>query len=241
MSNRFIAIGDIHGCAHTLRRLIEDEIHPQTTDTLLFVGDYIDRGPDSKGVIDYLMELEKKQKNCIFLRGNHEQTLLDCFEAEKTKKRTFFGTPKNKTFEAWYESYGGKQTFESYGISELAQFPETHTEWIKNTRLYLETDSHLFSHAGFNFEQDDIFVDTHSMMWIRDFEYDREKAKGKTVIHGHVPVTIDFFHLCLRTPELGFIPLDTGCVYSQITAKGYLTALDVNTLEVFSTKNIDCL
>jgi serine/threonine protein phosphatase 1 len=241
MSDRFIAIGDIHGCSRTLRRLIEDEIHPQATDTLLLVGDYIDRGPDSKGVIEYLMGLEKTDVNCLFLRGNHEQTLLDCFEAEKTIKRSFFGTPKNKTFEAWYESYGGKQTFDSYGIKELKDFPPDHLEWMAKTRLYLETETHLFAHAGFNFEQEDIFTDTHAMMWIRDFEYNKEKARGKKVIHGHVPVTLDFFHLCLSKPELGFVPLDTGCVYSQITAKGYLTALDVNTLDVFSTKNIDLL
>lgn len=233
---RTIAVGDIHGCAKTLRRLTEDEIRPAPDDTLIFLGDYIDRGPDSKGVIDYLIGLKESGINCIFIRGNHEQTLLDALESQKSKKRYLFGTPKNKTFETWYLNYGGRQTFDSYGIADIKDFPAEHAEWMVSTRLYWETETHLFSHAGFNFTQDDIFADTHSMMWIRDFEYDPVKAKGKKVIHGHVPVTVDFFLLCLGKPELGFIPLDTGCVYASMPGKGYLTAIDVNNLQVFSTK-----
>ncbi len=234
---RTVAIGDIHGCAKTLRRLIEQEIRPARQDSLIFLGDYIDRGPNSKGVIDYLISLTEAGFSCVFLRGNHEQTLLDALEFEKTKKRTFFGTPKNKTFESWYLSYGGRETFNSYGITEIKDFPQEHAAWMASTRLYWETETHLFAHAGFNFTQDDIFADTHSMMWIRDFEYDSAKAKSKKVIHGHVPVTLDFFRLCLSKPELGFIPLDTGCVYAQISGKGYLTAIDVQDLTVFSVKN----
>ena len=80
---RKFAVGDIHGCLHLLKKLI-DIIQPTNEDTIIFLGDYIDRGPDSKGVIDFLIDLKDKT-NCIFLIGNHEDMMLQYLKSYRNK------------------------------------------------------------------------------------------------------------------------------------------------------------
>lgn len=94
-----IAIGDIHGCPLSLDALLE-KVAPTAEDTLLFIGDYIDRGPDSKGVIDRLIKLNDEH-NCIFLRGNHEELLLGYLDRGE--------------YDLWAIN-GGIQTLASYGL-----------------------------------------------------------------------------------------------------------------------------
>jgi serine/threonine protein phosphatase 1 len=223
---RLIAIGDIHGCLKTLRVLIEEKLKPAEEDTLVFLGDYIDRGPDSKGVIDYLIQLEKQNFRCVFLRGNHEQALLNALDAERNMKKSFFSKPKNDAFISWRDGFGGKMCLDSYGIQDLKSFLPEHEKWIRETVLYHTSDKEWFVHAGFNFEEQDILSDTHAMLWIREFEYDADKAQGKKVVHGHVPVPLEFLQVCLSKPGLGYIPLDTGCVYRDRPGYGYLSAYD---------------
>lgn len=236
---RLIAIGDIHGCHQTLRKLMDEKLAPSKNDTLVFLGDYMDRGPDSKSVIDYLIQLENDGYNTIFLRGNHEQTLMDAIDAEKTIKKGWFTTPKNTIFQSWYEKFGGRETFQSYGITEVKQYPQDHEQWCRNLKLYHETAGYYFVHAGFNFDEEDILADTDAMLWLREFDYDAQKANGKKVVHGHVPVTVDFVKECLSKPELGFVPLDTGCVYRERVGMGYLSAFDFTNQVLYSVKNID--
>ncbi|MCG9910742.1 MAG: serine/threonine protein phosphatase [Flavobacteriales bacterium] len=223
---RLIAIGDIHGCLKTLRVLIEEKLKPAEEDTLIFLGDYIDRGPDSKGVIDYLIQLEKQNFRCVFLRGNHEQTLLNALDAERNMKKSFFSKPKNDVFISWRDGFGGKICLDSYGIQDLKSFLPDHEKWIRETVLYHTSDKEWFVHAGFNFEEKDMLSDTHAMLWIREFEYDANKAQGKKVVHGHVPVPLEFLQVCLSKSGLGYMPLDTGCVYRDRPGYGYLSAYD---------------
>ena len=77
--SRRIAIGDIHGCSNTLKGLLEEKIRIRAEDQIIFVGDYIDRGPDSKGVLDYVIGLREKVSNLVFIRGNHEEMLIESF------------------------------------------------------------------------------------------------------------------------------------------------------------------
>lgn len=236
---RLIAIGDIHGCLQPLRTLLEEKVLPGKDDTLVFLGDYIDRGLQTKQVIDYLMALQRQGQPCIFLMGNHEQTLLDALDTEKTLKKGLFGKPKNQVFVNWFESYGGKQAMASYGITGLKDFPAEHEQWLRGLKLYHQTPDYYFVHAGFNFAEADILTDTHAMLWIREFDYDAKKAGGRKVVHGHVPVQLDFLKECLSLPHLGFIPLDTGCVYKQRPGMAYLSALDLTNNVLHSVKNLD--
>ena len=102
--SRRIVIGDIHGCLKTLQELLDKKIQVGLRDQLYFVGDYIDRGPDSRGVLDYLIGMKREGFKMVFIRGNHEEMLIESFSSE-----TFF--------HPWIYNGGGK-TLESFGISQ---------------------------------------------------------------------------------------------------------------------------
>ncbi|ACR79117.1 MULTISPECIES: metallophosphoesterase family protein [Kosmotoga] len=204
------AIGDIHGCLESLKKLIE-KINPSRTDMLIFVGDYIDRGPNSKGVVDFLIKLSRSRK-CIFIRGNHEQMLLDYLNGGKTRKLWHFN--------------GMEYTINSYG--GIDKIPEKHIRFFEKTILFHETDEYVFVHAGvrpgipLNKQKDG------DLLWIRDeFIYAEWPVKDKVVIFGHTPV--------LQEPLImkDKIGIDTGCVYG-----GKLTALRLDDMCFFSVKSI---
>ena len=95
-------ISDIHGCLFTLRSLIETKIKPSANDELIFLGDYIDRGPESKGVIDYIINLKNQGIETVCLKGNHEEYMLSAYEAEKDVKKILFWKKKNLVFESGF-------------------------------------------------------------------------------------------------------------------------------------------
>ena len=125
-----IAIGDIHGCLKTLDVLLE-QLSPGADDTLVFVGDYIDRGPDSKGVIDRCLELNESHE-CIFLRGNHEVFFLNHLNGN------------HQDSDVWHLN-GGVQTLESYTESSgQVVIPEEHIHFVRQTQMYHETPNFFF-------------------------------------------------------------------------------------------------
>lgn len=202
-----IAIGDIHGCADSLDALL-DRLDVQDDDHLVFVGDYIDRGPDSKGVIDRLMELQEDVE-CTFLRGNHEALMLGYLDAG--------------AFNLWRVN-GGIQTLQSYmknGRSE-PDIPDEHADFVRDTKMYYETDDYLFVHAGLkpdlsvkeNLEE----YDEEVFLWERGHLNAADYAWEKTVVCGHTPQAqpIDKENLIL---------IDTGCVYHMQPGMGRLTAV----------------
>lgn len=202
---KYIAIGDIHGCLHSLKALTK-KLKPYTDRKLVFIGDYIDRGPDSKGVVDFLMEY-KKQQECIFLRGNHEQMLLDAYH-------------KND-MELWFIN-GGKSTIDSYQ-EEVTSFtlPADHLEFYEQTELYYDTPEYFFVHAGVPPRQTirEALEDKrseHDFLWGRSHLNTMKKPWEKTVVFGHTPRS----HPIQKDKMLG---IDTGCVYSSM-GYGKLTA-----------------
>src|ERR1051326_454853 len=131
---RTLAIGDIHGCNVALADLLK-EVQPNREDQIIFLGDYIDRGPSSREVIESLLEL---QKSCspIFLRGNHEVMILDA---------------RNDPLKSdLWQSYGGLETLFSYGANyknDLVSIPDEHWTFIERTRRFFENETHIFVHA----------------------------------------------------------------------------------------------
>lgn len=202
-----IAIGDIHGCPQSLDALLE-EIDPTSDDHLLFVGDYIDRGPDSKGVIDRLLDLREEVK-CTFLRGNHESLML--------------GYLDSGAFNLWRVN-GGVSTLQSYVGEDDDDFdiPEAHIEFVRNTKLYHETDDFFFVHAGLkpeltieeNLEEHDEKV----LLWERGHLEAAEFAWEKPVVCGHTPQPEP-----INREKL--VLIDTGCVYHMQPGMGRLTAV----------------
>jgi serine/threonine protein phosphatase 1 len=206
---RTLAIGDLHGCALHLNRLLA-AIEPAVDDTLIFLGDYVDRGPDSHGVINRLLELQKSH-SCIFLKGNHELMML--------RSRT------DKSEHRMWLQVGGAQTLGSYGSAPgrsgtLADVPKEHWDFLEACRDYYETESHIFVHA--NLEPETPVAEQEELYLFWEF-LDKPVAhcSGKTMICGH------------SSQKSGEV-LDFGsaiCIDTFAYGGGKLTALDVEKRE----------
>ena len=206
MTQQFVAIGDIHGCIETLEALLIS-LNPYKDRTFVFVGDYIDRGPHSKAVVERIIDFSSSHK-CVFLRGNHEQMLLDYQDGQPIT-----GWTRN----------GGNTTVKSY-LNDAKQFdlPYQHYHFYRNTRLFFETDEYVFVHGGLDPElsiaenlSDD--ANHESFMWQRDHLHEPNNW-NKTVVFGHTPQRSPLF-------KKSMIGIDTGCVFKHLPGLGFLTAV----------------
>lgn len=206
MSNQYVAIGDIHGCVQSLKALWK-KLEDHADATHVFIGDYIDRGPDSKGVVDFLLEV-KDQRKCVFLRGNHEQMLLETYKT---------GDSYN-----WLMN-GGQTTLNSYGAGNSAEnIPDGHLEFYENTLPYYETKRYFFVHAGTPpyqsiEESKNDPESTHFFLWGREHIDSFDTPWEKTVVFGHTPRPYPI-------QKNRMIGIDTGCVYDRL-GYGKLTAV----------------
>lgn len=191
---RVYAVGDIHGRADLLERLLVQihehaKKHRGTENTLVFLGDYVDRGKDSKGVLNRLRALDWPGWKFAFLRGNHDQAVLD-FLADA------------KFYRAW-RPFGAAETLLSYGVmpprfdretefekarQDLAEkIPPEHVDFLQNLELFYIQDDYYFCHAGVRPGiplEEQVAED---LLWIRDeFLYHRRQFE-KMVVHGHTP------------------------------------------------------
>lgn len=235
---RRLVIGDVHGCADTLKALIFDEIKIQNSDSLYFLGDYIDRGPKSKQVIDLLIDLSQKY-SCTFLGGNHEEVAVMVYRKEvlRNKQHKWFRS-SNPHLNNWLRM-GGKEFLDSFGVDSILQVPESYIIWMENLKNVEPLDDYILVHAGLNFHIPNIFDDHHAMRWTRSFETDMQKTGNRPVVHGHVPVSLDLILQCASDTKCGFIPLDNGCVYQKRLGMGNLVALDLDTRQIYVQGNID--
>lgn len=232
-------IPDVHGCLLTLRSLVEDLIGLRKGDTLIFLGDVIDRGPASKGVIDYILKLGKNGIKVNVIKGNHEEYMAKVFREEQSKSglRKMLGL-KSSSFKDWM-MFGGAETLQSFNAFTVSAIPEMYIEWIESLEYFIPWKNFLIVHAGFNFENDDIFSDTQSMMWIREYKIDPVKLGYRKIIHGHVPVTLDFINQSIISNSFQFIDLDNGVYLTDKPGFGNLLALELNTMELLVQPNLD--
>ena len=220
--SRSFAIGDIHGCSNTFRHLLLDKIQLRKSDKIYCIGDYIDRGPDSKGVIDFIIDLRKKGYHIHTLRGNHEQMMIDSVYSD-TK------------FNHWLRN-GGESTLNSFGIRSYNELNPLYKQFFARTKYYIKSGNNVFVHAGLNFQISDPFTDKVAMLWIRDFRFDSEKLGQKAVIHGHTPKSLNDI---LMNSDSNTINIDGGCVYKHIPELGNLIALNVIQRKYVTVRNID--
>ncbi len=204
---RTIAVGDIHGCSRALEALLA-AISPTDDDLLITLGDYVDRGPDTCGVIDQLIELPNRCR-VVSLMGNHEIMLLASLEAQAEM--------------SFWLGCGGVATLDSYGGS-LEQIPDEHLNFLRNCHRYYETRTHIFVHANYAaglpiHEQPD------QLLFWEHMSYDSPPPheSGKIAVVGHTPQPtgeiLDLEHL---------LCIDTCCF-----GGGWLTALDVQSGQVW--------
>ena len=204
---RTLAIGDIHGCLRSLEQLAI-YVGFREDDIIVTLGDYVDRGPDSKGVIDYLLSL-RESCEVVTLRGNHEIMMLEAVDSESS-------------LSSWL-GFGGKETLASYG-SSFEDVPEEHWKFMKKAKATHETAKHFFVHANAD-PSAPIYAQPDEMLYWQRFGKPRPHVSGKTMVCGH---TIQ------RSGE----PLNVGhaiCVDTWAYGKGWLTCLDVETGNYWQT------
>lgn len=232
-------IPDIHGCSKTLRALFDHYISPSKEDHLYFLGDYIDRGPDSKGVIDYLIGLQDEGFNLDLIRGNHEESCVGAYMEEQTL-RSFLGIRAYNASKAAWKRFGGRETMQSFGISNLNDMPVRYIDWMEQQPAYILLEKYLLVHAGLDYSLDNPLEDEHAMLWMRDFDPKPDKIGGRILVHGHVPVSLDQIFMLADDPaSFGHIDLDNGVYMAGREGYGNLVALELNTMQLFSQHNID--
>ena len=222
MTPRRFVIPDIHGCALTLQRLVEEVIHFRKTDTLYLLGDYIDRGPRSREVLELIRSWRDDGFTIHPLRGNHEEMLLNaCHD--------------RASFRLWMLN-GGGATLASFGVEDACEIPLPYRTMLADLPLYLKLDDVVLVHAGLNFDLDDPFSDREAMLWLRPTSVDNVQLGGRKLVCGHTPQTRKAIEASLAT---GLITLDNGCVYAGMPGMGSLSVLELNTNNLMFQENID--
>lgn len=212
IKKRVIAIADVHGCYNELKELVEQKIrfNPKT-DILVFLGDYIDRGPDSARVVFYVQALKKKFPNAIVLLcGNHEDLAIDSLlnSTDKSMKTTL-------QHDLWLNQ-GGKETLSSFGGWDNAK--KVLIPFVHSLQFSYETDTHIFVHGGIPAGKTLSTATVDELMWDRGGWWFGEKQ----LVVGHTPK--------MTVTQIGnLIQIDTACCYGNL-----LSGYDTTTGEIFT-------
>ncbi len=211
-------IGDIHGCSGELSRMLEN-LPLKNGDALVFLGDYIDRGPDSRAVISELLSLRNAcpAVEFVFLKGNHEDMFLSYLGLGGQHGNMFLPN-------------GGDATLTSYGLKPsamspqdfLAAAPPDHLEFLRTLRTFYLTDPFLCVHAGIHPEKSLEEQSEDELLWIRNLFIYRSHGLPYTVVFGHTPQQSVFYDLPFK------IGIDTGLVWGNM-----LTCLEVDEKVLF--------
>jgi serine/threonine protein phosphatase 1 len=206
---RVIAIGDIHGYRYALAALLE-AVRPQPGDTVVPLGDYVDRGTGVKDVIEQLIALAERCR-LVPVLGNHDEMLLEVRGG------------LDEAFGDWL-AFGGAATLASYDCQHPREIPERHIAFLENCRPYFETDTHFFVHAGYLPDLPLASQPPDVLRWasLRD-GMPGPHFSGKTAIVGH-------------TAQKDHEILDAGylkCIDTHIYGGGWLTALEVNSGQIW--------
>jgi serine/threonine protein phosphatase 1 len=210
-NGRLFAIGDIHGCADELATML-NAIDATRGDTVVFVGDYVDRGPSARDVIELLLDYQSGGAECVFLKGNHEDMML-----------SFLGLPGH-----YGESFlfnGGALTLESYGLSNdtdepervLDRIPRRHLDFLSSLATSYLRPPYLFVHAGISPLHQLEEQRVEDMLWIREQFIFHAHQVGATVVFGHTPMRTVMVDLPYK------LGIDTGLVYG-----GKLSCIELN-------------
>lgn len=212
---RLLAIGDVHGCLAALDALL-DVVRPQEQDVVVFLGDYIDRGPDSRGVIDRVLELAQRTR-VVPLLGNHEEMLLNVCAGEMS-------------LPLWL-AWGGSATVQSYGLPSdevhpdvlRSAIPPHHFEFLAHCRGYFETEDHFFVHANYEANRALKEQAPEYLRWINLRQHiPGPHRSGRIAIVGHTSQKTG------EVLDLGYLKcIDTYCYGGQ-----WLTVLDIKSGEV---------
>ncbi|MEI8151296.1 MAG: metallophosphoesterase family protein, partial [Hyphomicrobiales bacterium] len=190
------AIGDIHGCDEKLGMLLTAcrDFSSRRPSRYVFVGDYLDRGANSRAVIERVLELQRQGPSVIALMGNHEEMLLNALHS-------------GDALEQW-RSNGGGETLRSYGVDATSDLPAQHVNWLGSLPDRFDDGRRLFVHAGI---RPGVSIDAqthHDLLWIREPFLSSTAGHERFIVHGHTPLNSNF-------PDVhsNRVNLDTGAVY----------------------------
>ena len=193
------SIGDIHGCLKQLislqKKIINTKSFKKDNDLLIYLGDYIDRGPHSKIVINQIIKLQKENIKSIFLMGNHEQVMIDFLFNKINNLRYWLSLGADQTFRSYdievaefiKDGFGDK-IIEKLRNVFLNQLTEKHIHFLKNLKLSYTLGKYLFVHAGVNPEKSILEQNKEDFLWSRSEKFfDKNFKFEKIIVHGHTP------------------------------------------------------
>ncbi|WP_020535299.1 metallophosphoesterase family protein [Lewinella cohaerens] len=225
---RKIFISDIHGCLNTLNELLE-QLSLKKGDHLILLGDYIDRGPHSKGVIDRVIKLGSAEFTLTTLRGNHEQMLIHDYLSETVK--------------GW-KDMADEVLKMSFGIERLEQLSRSYFDFCNELPFYHEEDDFIAVHAGLDFSNENPFHSKENLIWIRDWykNIDYQWLGQRVIIHGHTPQTRNEIEKQLEElDEKQVLNIDGGAFLAQQKENGlgHLCAFDWTNRKLYFQENIE--
>ncbi len=195
-SRKIYAVGDIHGMLSKLERLLDRIPFREDRDRLVFLGDYVDRGPDSRGVVNRVLRLITEGLDVVCLRGNHEIMMENYLRDEDV---------------AFFLVNGGSSTVHSYSVGNedgRCIVPDAHKNFLRGLKKFYETDDYLFVHAGFRPGVPVADQTDEDVYWIRNEFIASDYDFGKRVVFGHTPFLKPFV-------DRRKIGIDTGAVYGN--------------------------
>lgn len=219
------AIADIHGCIKTFEALL-NMLKFSYTDELYLLGDYIDRGTNSKAVLDLIISMIESGYKVEAIRGNHEEMFLAAYHSETN-------------LNMWQTRNGGNRTLESFGVDTVKQIPQNYYDFIHELPYFILKENYVLVHGGLNFQLDSPFKDKEAMLWSRnsEVEIDLKKTGERKLIVGHTPLPLERIRESLKS---NLIMIDGGCVYHKSSnIYGKLTAFEIDYGELIHIENCE--
>ena len=219
-NGRRFAISDIHGCSRTFKALLT-QIQLNKNDQLFLLGDYVNRGPDSAGVIDEIIDLKSKDFDVYCLRGNHDQLVLDTEDKKLDKLQSVLDNNNSLGL-----------------LSKKGKIKKRYRKFIESCIYFIEVDQYFLVHAGFDFHADNPFENYKAMMNIPKFKAKKKWLKGKQVIHGHNPKILSKIMNKIKKGKKK-IHIDNGCANVDTKGQGNLLCFNLDTQAIIVQHNIE--
>ncbi len=221
---RQLIVGDIHGCSRTLDALLK-KVDLSENDQIFFVGDYINKGPDSKGVLDTLIALKKEYSNVYFLRGNNESYFYKTLKKNESRVLRLA------------RRYKVEDLFKYEGIKFFLR--KRYRKFLKSTLHYIESDDFFVVHTLIDFKYEIPFFNTFYILWMRNFKASKKLQNYKQVIHGHKITAIKHIRKAVKNDKYD-IPIDNGCVLGNNNRDyGRLICFDITNRILFEQENVE--
>ena len=221
LKGRRFAISDVHGCIKTFQSLLK-QISLKKADHLHLIGDVVNRGESTKEVLDFILQLKAEGYQIFFIRGNHEQILINASKkSEAQRKRTL-------------------NACKAIGLLDGEQIAEPYLRLLKDSYHYVDLEDFYLVHAGFDFSSASPFENKQQMLNIRKFNAKKKHLNGRKIVVGHTPKKLSKIITRIQKGKRK-IYIDNGCVNHHLLEQGNLLCLNLDTMAMSIQKNLDAV